>query len=130
MEHDGSGGRFAYEGLDRIMHEKARLSIMASLYVRRKGHNFNELKKLCSLTDGNLSRHISILKEAGLLNVTKSYDGNKPVTTCELSETGRERFREYLAELEQVIRDASAVEKSAAHDPAEGMMKNRGLSPA
>ncbi|MBI9107660.1 MAG: transcriptional regulator [Spirochaetales bacterium] len=106
-----TGGRYAYERLDRLMHEKARLSIMASLYTRKEGHNFNELKKLCSLTDGNLSRHISILKEAGLLEVIKGYENNKPYTICKLTETGRRRFKDYLNELEQIIKDARTAGK-------------------
>ena len=107
------GGRFAYEGLDRLMHEKARLGIMTSLYIKKEGHNFNELKRLCSLTDGNLSRHISILKDAGLVKVVKSYENNKPVTCCELTSEGRARFIEYLSELEHVIRDVSAAGRAA-----------------
>ena len=62
-------GRFAYEGLDRIMHEKARLGILTSLLARPEGILFNELKELCSLTDGNLSRHIQALQEAELVEV-------------------------------------------------------------
>ena len=104
-------GKFAYEGIDRLMHEKARLSIMASLYTRKEGHSFNELKRLCSLTDGNLSRHISILKEAELLTVKKGFEKNKPVTSCVLTDSGRNRFRSYLNELEQIVKDASAAER-------------------
>jgi len=122
---DGSGGKFAYDGLDRLLHEKARLSIMASLYTRTEGHNFNELKKLCSLTDGNLSRHISILKEAGLVRVTKGYEKNKPNTLCQLTETGRSRFRAYLSELEQIVKDAASAAKQS-----ENIDEMHGLSPA
>ncbi len=64
-------GRFAYDGLDRIMHEKARLGIMTSLISRPEGLLFGELKQLCTLTDGNLSRHIEVLHEAGLVEVRK-----------------------------------------------------------
>src|SRR5947199_2337421 len=55
-------GRFAYEGLDRVIHERARLSILTSLLTNPKGVTFNDLKRLCSLTDGNLSRHLSVLE--------------------------------------------------------------------
>ena len=124
MKLNEVGGKFAYEGLDRLMHEKARLSIMASLYARKDGHSFNELKKLCDLTDGNLSRHISILKEAGLVDVIKGYEKNKPNTVCRLTDVGRVRFREYLSELEQIIKDASTAES-----PILSVERN-GLSPA
>lgn len=118
-------GKFAYDGLDRLLHEKARLSIMASLYTRREGHSFNELKDLCSLTDGNLSRHISILKSAGLLEVLKGYEKNKPNTSCKLTESGRRRFETYLTELEQIVKDASAVGKQS-----ENIDEMHGYSPA
>ena len=57
-----SEGRFAYEGLDRVIHERARLSVLTSLITNPKGLPFNDLKQLCALTDGNLSRHLSVLK--------------------------------------------------------------------
>jgi DNA-binding transcriptional ArsR family regulator len=99
-------GRFAYEGLDRVLHEKARLGIMTSLVTRPEGVLFSELKRLCALTDGNLSRHLDVLREAGLVEVWKGFDNRRPQTLCRLSAEGRQRFVAYLEELEQVIRDA------------------------
>jgi DNA-binding transcriptional ArsR family regulator len=99
-------GRFAYEGLDRVLHEKARLGIMTSLVTRPEGVLFSELKRLCALTDGNLSRHLDVLREAGLVEVWKGFDNRRPQTLCRLSVEGRQRFVAYLEELEQVIRDA------------------------
>ena len=64
---ENDAGRFAYEGLDRVLHEKARLGIMTSLVTRPDGVLFTELKRLCALTDGNLSRHLDVLQEAGLV---------------------------------------------------------------
>src|SRR5262249_53123917 len=55
---------FAYEGLDRVIHEKARLGILTSLMAHPKGLAFADLKQLCGLTDGNLSRHLQVLEEA------------------------------------------------------------------
>ena len=57
--------RFAYDGLDRVIHERARLSILTSLLTHPKGLLFGDLKQLCGLTDGNLSRHLQVLEEAG-----------------------------------------------------------------
>ena len=108
-------GRFAYEGLDRVLHEKARLGIMTSLDTRPEGALFTELKRLCSLTDGNLSRHLDVLREAGLVEVWKGFENRRPQTLCRLSPDGRQRFVAYLEELEQVIRDAmpKAAKRSA-----------------
>ena len=102
----GDAARFAYEGLDRIMHEKARLGIMTSLVTRPGGVLFGDLKRLCALTDGNLSRHLDVLREAGLVEVWKGYENRRPQTLCRLTPEGRQRFVAYLGELEQVIKDA------------------------
>src|SRR5436309_5773580 len=88
-------GRFAYEGLDRVIHEKARLSIVTSLATHPRGLLFNDLKGLCALTDGNLSRHLQVLQDAGLVEVHKGFQGNRPQTLCRLSGEGRKRFLEY-----------------------------------
>lgn len=99
-------GRFAYEGLDRVLHEKARLGILVSLSARADGLLFGELKELCSLTDGNLNRHLEVLDEAGLITIHKGFEGKRPQTRVRLTATGRRRFLEYVAELERVVRDA------------------------
>jgi len=99
-------GRFSYDGLERVLHEKARLGIMTSLVTRPEGALFNELKRLCALTDGNLSRHIDVLQEAGLVEAWRGTDGGRPQTHYRLTADGRARFVAYLEELEQVVRDA------------------------
>lgn len=104
---------FAYEGLDRVMHEKARLGLLTSLMRHPKGLAFADLKQLCGLTDGNLSRHLLVLQEAGLVDITKGYEGNRPHTTCRLTKSGRRRFLDYLTVLEQLVRDAASAEQEA-----------------
>jgi DNA-binding MarR family transcriptional regulator len=101
-----SPGRFAYEGLDRVLHEKARLGVLVSLATRPNGLVFAELKQLCSLTDGNLSRHLDVLAKAGLIEIQKGYEGRRPQTRIVLTGEGRRRFLDYLAELERVVQDA------------------------
>jgi len=86
---DEDRGRFAYEGLERVLHEKARLGIMTSLVTRPEGLLFSELKRLCALTDGNLSRHLEVLREAGLVEVWKGFENRRPQTLCRLSADGR-----------------------------------------
>jgi DNA-binding transcriptional ArsR family regulator len=100
---------FSYEGLDRVMHEKARLGMLTSLMTHPKGLAFGDLKQLCGLTDGNLSRHLLVLQEAGLVEIIKGYEGNRPHTTCRLTKSGRRRFLDYLAVLEKLVRDAAKV---------------------
>ena len=103
------GAPFAFEGLDRVMHEKARLGLLSSLVAHPHGLAFSDLKQLCGLTDGNLSRHLQVLEEAGLVEIQKSFEGNRPLTHCRLTRGGRRRFLDYLALLEQLVRDAANV---------------------
>jgi DNA-binding MarR family transcriptional regulator len=106
-------GRFAYEGLDRVLHERARLGILASLAAHAGGLVFNDLKGLCALTDGNLSRHLAVLSEAGLVEVWKGASGPRPQTLYRLTAAGRRRFAEYIGVLERVVADAQDEAKAA-----------------
>ena len=106
-----STGRFAYDGLDRVIHEKARLGVLTSLMSHPKGLPFADLKRLCGLTDGNLSRHLQVLEEAGLVDILKGYDEKRPQTLCRITAIGRRRFLKYLSVLEQVVRDAADASK-------------------
>jgi DNA-binding transcriptional ArsR family regulator len=112
--------RFAYEGLDRVIHERARLSVLTSLVAHPKGLLFNDLKDLCGLTDGNLSRHLAVLQEAGLVEIRKGFERNRPQTVCRITRDGRDRYLEYLSVLEQVVRDAAAAVRT---EPADGAPK-------
>ena len=119
--------RFAYAGLDRVIHERARLSLLTSLAAHPKGLAFGDLKRLCALSDGNLSRHLQVLHEAGLVEIDKGYEGNRPLTTCRITPEGRQRFLDYLAVLEQVVRDAADA-ATAATSPKP--RRKPGLAPA
>lgn len=109
-----AAGRFAYEGLDRVIHEKARLGVLTSLMAHPKGLVFADLKRLCGLTDGNLSRHLQVLEEARLIAIEKGYEGNRPQTICRITAKGRQRYLDYLKVLEQVVRDAAGAAKAGA----------------
>ena len=102
-------GRFAYQGLERVIHEKARLSILSSLASNEAGLLFNDLKALCTLTDGNLSRQLQVLQEAGFVEVWKGVKNNRPQTLCRLTDGGRKRFQEYISVLESVVANAGAA---------------------
>src|SRR6201991_2088133 len=96
---------FSYDGLDRVIHEKARLGLLTSLMAHPKGLAFADLKQLCGLTDGNLSRHLQVLQEAGLVELIEAYKGNRPPTSCRLTKTGGRRLLDYLAVLDRMVRD-------------------------
>ncbi len=110
----GHSHPFAYEGLDRVIHERARLSVLTSLVGHPHGLTFGTLKQLCGLTDGNLSRHLEVLESAKLLEITKGLEHNRPQTLCRITSAGRKRFLAYLGVLEQVLLDA----ESGARNPS------------
>lgn len=112
-------GRFSYDGLDRVVHEKARLGILTSLATYSEGLSFNDLKDLCSLTDGNLSRHLDVLREAGLIEIHKDFHKRRPQTTCILTAEGRGRYLTYIEQLAHVIRDAVPEQSPAAPQAGE-----------
>ena len=120
-------GRFAYDGLERVIHEKARLSILSSLASHADGLLFNDLKALCALTDGNLSRQLQVLQEAGFVEVWKGFKNKRPQTLCRLTPDGRKRFVEYINTLESVVSDAMSAARREGKAPprspaAEGFM--------
>lgn len=118
---EAPNGRFAYEGLDRVFHERARLGIMTSLVTRTEGLVFGELRELCALTDGNLSRHLDVLSDAGMVKVIKGYEGRRPQTIVRVTPTGRKRFVEYLGELERVLRDAQTSNAKQTTRPEDDL---------
>lgn len=120
---EASEGRFAYEGLDRVIHERARLSVLTSLITNPKGLTFGDLKQFCALTDGNLSRHLRVLEGEGMVEIAKGHERNRPQTVCRITAPGRKRYLEYLETLEQVVRDAANGAKDAP-----GLV--RGLAPS
>jgi DNA-binding MarR family transcriptional regulator len=124
MDETMAPAPFAYEGLNRVIHERARLGVLTSLTGHPKGLVFGDLRELCGLTDGNLSRHLHVLQEAGLVAVSKGFAHNRPQTVCKITPLGRQRYLDYLAVLEQVVRDAA---RAVGAEPA---VSPGGLAPA
>lgn len=107
---------FAYEGLDRVIHERARLSVLTSLITHPNGLSFVELKRLCALTDGNLARHLQVLQEDGMVRITKDESAGRAQTMAQVTSAGRKRYLEYLTVLEQIVQDAAGVHAKAKED--------------
>ena len=120
-------GRYAFAGLERVMHEKARLGILTSLAARHDGLVFTDLKELCQLTDGNLSRHLAVLEEAGIVELRKVGKGRRPQTLCKLTGNGRRRFVEYVQVLESVVAEAACA---AGQPKVRRRVDPDGLAPA
>ncbi len=88
--------------LDRVIHEKGRLAIM-SLLAATPELAFTELRDTLEMTDGNVTTHIRTLQEAGYVAVSKSYQNNRPLTTCSMTAAGRKAFADYISLLEQIV---------------------------
>jgi DNA-binding MarR family transcriptional regulator len=114
---------FAFTGLDRLFHERARLGIVTSLAGQPDGLTFAELKRLCGLTDGNLNRHLSALEEPGYVLIEKDLSHRRPLTVCRLTALGRAAFTDYLGVLETALREGT-------HAALRGARKGLGPAPA
>jgi len=88
--------------LYRVIHEKGRLAIM-SMLAASPALSFTEMRDALAMTDGNLTTHIRTLQEAGYISVTKSFQNNRPLTTCSLTATGKKAFTSYINLLEKII---------------------------
>ncbi len=119
-----SSAPFAYEGLDRVIHERARLSVLTSLITHPSGLTFVELKQFCGLTDGNLARHLQVLEEDGMVRISKEEESGRAQTIARVTANGRKRYLNYLTILEQVVRDAASAQ------PTEDQPLRSGLIPA
>jgi DNA-binding MarR family transcriptional regulator len=89
--------------IDRVIHEKGRLAIMSMLAASSE-LSFTDLRDTLSMTDGNITTHIRTLQEAGYISVTKSFQNNRPLTTCALTAAGRKAFTQYINLLERIVR--------------------------
>lgn len=93
--------------LDRVIHEKGRLAIMSMLAATPE-LSFIELRDTLGMSDGNLNTHIRTLQEAGYIAVSKTYEKNRPLTTCSLTAAGRKSFASYIDLLEQILEQTKA----------------------
>ena len=92
----------AFLQLDRVIHEKGRLAIMSMLAASPE-LSFTEMRDTLKMTDGNLTTHIRTLQEAGYVSITKSFQNNRPLTTCSLTAAGKKAFTSYINLLEEII---------------------------
>ncbi|MEJ5309015.1 MAG: transcriptional regulator [Anaerolineae bacterium] len=95
----------ALVGLDKIVHEPARLALLTALSACRSA-DFVSLQRLTGLTKGNLSTHLTKLEEAGLVEIEKQFVGKKPNTLVRLTPEGRKAIEEHWQALERLHRDA------------------------
>ncbi len=92
----------AMAGVDRVIHEPARMIIVTILYTAASA-DFLYLLRETGLTKGNLGSHLARLEEAGYVKIEKTYRGKIPQTLCSLTEEGRAAFREYRERVRRAV---------------------------
>jgi predicted ArsR family transcriptional regulator len=103
---------FAYEGLERIFHERGRLAVCTCLIANPAGLSFTALQEACALTDGNLNRHLHALSETGIVTLSRLRGKGRPTTLVTITTSGKARFLAYIDELEAVVRAVNASDPS------------------
>jgi DNA-binding MarR family transcriptional regulator len=91
------------ENLNKIFDSRIRLGIMSALVVNTDV-NFNQLKELIEVTDGNLATHLKTLEDKGYVKVFKGFIGRKTNTSYSITKTGEKAFKDHIAALEKMIR--------------------------
>ena len=91
------------EQLNKVFDSRIRLGIMSALIMNNRT-NFNELKELIQVTDGNLASHMKTLEEAQYIQVEKGFIGRKTNTTYLITTAGKKAFRAHLDALEKMIK--------------------------
>lgn len=90
-------------GLNKVFESRIRLGIMSVLMVN-DSFDFNSLKEVLDVTDGNLASHLKALEEKGLVTATKKFIGRKPNTSYSITREGRNQFSDHLNALENLIK--------------------------
>ena len=91
------------ENLNKVFDSRIRLGIMSALMVN-ESVNFNDLKELLSITDGNLASHLKALEENGIIKVQKGFIGRKTNTTYAVTKAGEKMFKLHIDALEKMIK--------------------------
>jgi DNA-binding HxlR family transcriptional regulator len=92
-----------FENLDKVLEHRVRLQIM-SVLAANESYDFNSLKELLNITDGNLASHMKALEKEKYILVQKTFVERKPNTRYKASEKGKNAFRKHLDALEAVVK--------------------------
>jgi DNA-binding transcriptional ArsR family regulator len=92
-----------FDKLERCFHEPARLAALSLLINSREGISYSELRSQLNLTYGNLERHMKVLSEAGMIEITKLQEYGRPKSIAKMSPNGQKNFLRYLENLEKIL---------------------------
>ena len=99
--------------LDEKVHQRVRLGVLAVLAEAERA-DFNYLRETLGVTDGNLSRHLAVLDEAGYVRITKGFEGRRPRTWISATKRGREAFAAEVSSLEALLERSRASTDASA----------------
>ena len=117
-------------GLDEIVHQRHRLGIL-TITAEAKRAEFGYLRQALDLTPGNLSRHLTVLEEAGLVDVEKGYEGRRPRTWVRITRQGRSALAAELDVLAALVHQHAVVARRASSaEHTEGLPANDGAQPS
>lgn len=91
------------EPLSPIIHGRVRLMLLSRLLAVPAAHAFTDLRRHLGVTDGVLSVNLAKLEAAGLVRIEKTFSGRRPRTLVRLTDDGAARFREYVADLREIV---------------------------
>lgn len=91
------------DGLNKSFENRVRLGMMSVLLVN-DWVDFNEMKELLKVTDGNLASHSTALEKAEYIEIKKEFVGKKPKTSYRVTQSGREAFQDHLKALEKLLK--------------------------
>jgi len=103
--------------LYRLLGDEVRLRLLRVLAGRHGRLNVTELTAVLGIAQPGVSRHLRLLKEAGLVEIWKGFEGRRPQTLVRLTRSGRQRFLEYLEELERLLEDAQRAKEAPRARP-------------
>ena len=98
-------------GLDETVHQRHRLGIL-TITAEAQSADFGYLRDALGLTPGNLSRHLTVLEDAGLIQVSKGYEGRRPRTWVQITSDGRSALAAELAALTELLRRHGGLSRS------------------
>jgi len=114
-----------FQALEKLFHEPNRLAIMSSLCAADHGLTFSQLKDECALTDGNLNRHLKVLRESRAIRIEKKFVDDKPRTTIFITDAGLDRFSDYLEALADIMKQTRATLPARSKTAAKPLLAKR-----
>ena len=121
---DKAAAKSGLQSLSDVVHQRSRLAVLATLYEVRQAE-FSFLSKVTGLTAGNLSRHLQVLEDGGLIDVHKGFVGRRPCTVLELTREGVAAFEHEVSVLRDLVEAAAPTRRQPVRRPSNAAPRLR-----